>query len=179
MPQSGKGDRSEGSSSRRQRLKAIFSPSRFQTLDHHLLNNRHAQRYEDLPPPEQEQFESSTLSAWSSIRKNRSEIENAANRLASLTIQPEPEPKPASVLSQLAKASMLERLPEEILISIMTYLDHPSLYLLTQTHDRFLRMSFDRVFESDANWRTFRHTELEHGFGNPRPYMVSGRAVQT
>ncbi|KAI1268370.1 hypothetical protein F5Y18DRAFT_441124 [Xylariaceae sp. FL1019] len=156
MPQSGESDKTKRSSGRRRKLKAIFSPWRSHTLD--LPTSQDDQRYEDLPSPEQRHFEASTLSAWSSIRENCSEIEKAASRLAALTIQPEPEPERVTALAPLKEATTLERLPEEILIHIMKYLDHESLYLLTRTKGHFLRISFDGVFESDASWRTFRHT---------------------
>ncbi|KAI0470404.1 hypothetical protein GGR56DRAFT_678741 [Xylariaceae sp. FL0804] len=35
--------------------------------------------------------------------------------------------------------------------------DRASLYRLSQTAGRFLRLSFDAVFEADAEWRAFRH----------------------
>ncbi|KAI0540826.1 hypothetical protein GGR58DRAFT_89186 [Xylaria digitata] len=69
--------------------------------------------------------------------------------------------------------SALQKLPEEILITIMGYLDYESLYRLSQTSCGFLRLSFDNVFESDPSWRTFRYAV--DGLSNgPRRRVMDG-----
>lgn len=52
----------------------------------------------------------------------------------------------------------LERLPQEIKLHIMRFLDHFSLFRLTQAYGVFHVLAFDNIFEDDPYWRTLRHT---------------------
>ncbi|KAI0191191.1 hypothetical protein EV127DRAFT_480561 [Xylaria flabelliformis] len=101
-------------------------------------------------------FETSQADAWRNIRHSQRRVEDAASRLAAISI--EIQAPLESNTSHTRPLSSLERLPQEVLIAIMGYLDHESLYHLSQTTGYFLRLSFDSAFELDASWRTFRHT---------------------
>ncbi|KAI1155014.1 hypothetical protein F4825DRAFT_108542 [Nemania diffusa] len=101
-------------------------------------------------------FGSSQTQAWGSIREHRHEVEKAASRLGAVSMEAQPSPEPTPINSR--PSSALERLPDEVLIAIMGYLDHESLYRLSQTTGDFLRLSFDSVFEQDPSWKTFRYT---------------------
>ncbi|KAJ8115087.1 hypothetical protein ONZ43_g4748 [Nemania bipapillata] len=101
-------------------------------------------------------FGGSEARAWRSIREHRQEVRKAANllRARGIGVQIFEEQEPLHVRPR----SALESLPDEILVSIMEYLDYGSLYRLSQTTGEFLRLSFDGIFEVDAEWRTFRYT---------------------
>ncbi|KAH8668583.1 hypothetical protein BX600DRAFT_460305 [Xylariales sp. PMI_506] len=71
----------------------------------------------------------------------------------------------------------LETLPQEILLKIMQNLDHYSLYRLTQAYDIFYKLSFDNVFEKDAQWRTLRHTADCLGDGPSRRVLPFSNAT--
>lgn len=106
--------------------------------------------------PGQRRFETSQAEAWRSIRQSRRQVEDAASRLQTISIEAMAPLESKSPRSR--PLSSLEKLPEETLIAIMEYLDYESLYRLSQTTGYFLRLSFDSTFESDPSWRTFRHT---------------------
>ncbi|KAI0437179.1 hypothetical protein F4803DRAFT_172888 [Xylaria telfairii] len=106
--------------------------------------------------PRQRRLETSQTEAWRSIRQSRCQVEDAASRLKAISIEAMAPLESKSPRSR--PLSSLEKLPEEILIAIMEYLDYESLYRLSQTTGYFLRLSFDSTFESDPTWRTFRHT---------------------
>lgn len=57
------------------------------------------------------------------------------------------------------KLSTLERLPDELLLKIMKYVDRFDLYCLTQASDHLFRLSLDNTFEDIPAWRTLRHTD--------------------
>lgn len=79
--------------------------------------------------------------------------------------------------------SPLELLPDEIQLQIMAQLDFSTLYCLSRTSPRFLRLSFDNIFEENPEWRTFRHTVDEvnggraFGLGTDPVYGTSQRAA--
>ncbi|KAI8952386.1 hypothetical protein F4801DRAFT_229422 [Xylaria longipes] len=110
----------------------------------------------DFLDPGQRRFEASQAEAWRNIRQHQRQVEDAASRLKAISIEAQAplESKPP----HSRPLSLFERLPEEVLIAIMEYLDYESLYRLSQTTRYFLRLSFDIAFESDPSWRTFRHT---------------------
>lgn len=109
--------------------------------------------------------------AWKSVREHHHQIEKAASRLKAIDIKTQEQPEESS--SEPHPLSALERLPEEILITIMEYLDYESLYRLSQTTGYFLRLSFDIVFEFDASWRTFRHT-VDRLSNGPKRRVLDG-----
>ncbi|KAI0549451.1 hypothetical protein F4679DRAFT_271934 [Xylaria curta] len=109
--------------------------------------------------------DTSQADAWRSIRQSQRQVEDAASRLTAISI--EMQAPLESNTSHSRPLSSLEKLPQEVLIAIMEYLDYESLYHLSQTTRYFLRLSFDGAFELDASWRTFRHTvdSLSNGPG--------------
>ncbi|KAI0460518.1 hypothetical protein F5B21DRAFT_519243 [Xylaria acuta] len=115
--------------------------------------------------PGQSRFETSQTEAWRSIRQRQRQVVDAASRLKAISIEARaPESNP----SHSRPLSSFERLPEEVLIAIMVYLDYESLYHLSQITGYFLRLSFDNTFELDPSWRTFRHTVDSLGNGPRR-----------
>ncbi|KAI1421687.1 hypothetical protein F5Y12DRAFT_689337 [Xylaria sp. FL1777] len=111
--------------------------------------------------PKEESLEA--FQAWGSVREHRNQIEKAAKRLKTVETKANEQPEASS--AQPHPLSAIEKLPEEVLISIMEYLDYESLYRLSQTTGHFLRLSFDIVFELDSSWRTFRHTVDRLSYG--------------
>ncbi|KAI0486797.1 hypothetical protein F4859DRAFT_314023 [Xylaria cf. heliscus] len=116
--------------------------------------------------PGQSRLETSQAEAWRSIRQSQRQVEDAAGRLKSISIEAHVPLEPN--YSHSRPLSSFERLPEEVLITIMAYLEYESLYRLSQTTGYFLRLSFDITFESDPSWRTFRHTVDSLGNGPKR-----------
>jgi serine/threonine protein kinase len=116
-------------------------------------------------------LEASQASAWGSIRQHHDNVETAASRLSTIRFEEEPSIDPDSSHHHILSA--LERLPEEVLLAVMEYLDYESLYRLSQTTGYFLRLSFDSVFESDSAWRVFRHT-VDGLSDGPRKRVLDG-----
>ena len=58
----------------------------------------------------------------------------------------------------------------------MELLDYESLYHLSQTTGRFLRLSFDLVFELDPAWRAFRHT-VDTLSDGPKGRVLNGARI--
>ncbi|KAF2970950.1 hypothetical protein GQX73_g2534 [Xylaria multiplex] len=120
--------------------------------------------------PKQRGFDNSE--AWRGVREHHHQIIEAASRLEAIRIRTLASPEESS--SHAHSLSALQRLPEEVLVTIMGYLDYESLYRLSQTSSGFLRLSFDSVFESDPSWRTFRHAI--DGLSNGPRRRVLGKA---
>ncbi|KAI1324834.1 hypothetical protein F5Y16DRAFT_401960 [Xylariaceae sp. FL0255] len=133
----------------------------------------------DFLTPQQEEFKSWQSNAWGSIREDHVAIEEAASKIWSA---PDEDTEPQTLIDTLRLQSLspFERLPDETLVTIMTYLDHGSLYCLSQVTGRFLRLSFDEIFEADAEWRAFRHTidALRGGLGKRILVQPKGQDIK-
>ncbi|KAI1505576.1 hypothetical protein F5X99DRAFT_368512 [Biscogniauxia marginata] len=127
---------------------------------------------------QQARFERSNLRTWDLIRRNREEVERAAASITTVRTETEAcDDDDAEANLPRYPLSRLERLPEELQIYIMKYLDYDSLYRLSQTTSHFLKLSFDATFEADPSWRAFRHTADGLGDG-PRRRILDGSGTR-
>ncbi|KAI1344135.1 hypothetical protein F5Y15DRAFT_410986 [Xylariaceae sp. FL0016] len=123
--------------------------------------------------PQQRDFDESRTRAWGLVRRHHGVVADAAKKLKTLEAQCVEEERHPSQ----HRLSALERLPDEILVHVMVLLDNESLYRLSQTTAKFLRLSFDKEFEASGDWRAFRHTVDALSIGPKRRILDGMRAA--
>jgi hypothetical protein len=95
-------------------------------------------------------------SPWDLVAQNADELTAVARDM--VTSRGESVADDDNEVTNTRQLSHLEKLPQEIKLQIMRFLDHFSLYRLTQAYEVFHVLAFDNIFEDDPYWRTLRHT---------------------
>ncbi|KAI1075433.1 hypothetical protein F5B20DRAFT_382215 [Whalleya microplaca] len=142
----------------------------------------HPKMSPDLPNQCSQVFEDPSFSAWGLIGRHHGVVRKAAERMETIDVGDERiaeggKDEVEAVEPGLYPLSPLERLPDEVLMQILKYLDNESLYRLSQTTPIFLGLSFDPAFECRPDWRAFRHTVDCLG-GGPKKRISEALAVR-
>jgi hypothetical protein len=120
----------------------------------------------NMPPPP---------NPWTLVAQNAEQLTEVARDMVKRKSGPA-ESDNSQKVEGGREVTRLESLPQEIQLQIMRFLDHFSLYRLTQAYRIFHALAFDNIFESDPYWRTLRHTVDCMGDGPQNRVLPQGES---